>query len=138
MPFQGENPFSLKGDTQQNITKIFVLWRYHHPDEWKLFPHLASFLFFFSPFCFPTLLHSSPHSGFGRIYLLLPAASPSDKLEAVFKAGLRSSSSHSSTACCLPVNSDVNAGSYNFQTCVIPTAVCEAQTCKLSFAVFSP
>lgn len=64
MPLQRVNPFSLKGDTQQNIAKPFVLWPYHHPDEWKWFPHLVSFLFSFSRFCFPALLHSLPHPGF--------------------------------------------------------------------------
>lgn len=122
MPLQRGNPFSLQGDTQQNIVKMFVLWLYLHPDEWKWFPHLLSFLFSFSGCCFPTLLHSLPLPGFARIYLLLPAASPSipgDKLGADCRAGLGSSTA-------TPASPAVDAGSDNSR-CVSWPQLCGHQ-----------
>lgn len=118
VPLQRGNPFSLQGETHQNIVKMFVLWLYLLPDERKWFPHLLSFLFSFSRCCFPTLLLSLPHPGFGRIYLLLPAASPSvpgDKLEADCRAGLRSSTATAASPA-------VDAGADNCR-CVMATAV---------------
>lgn len=129
MPFRGEIHSLSKETHSRTFAKSFGPWPYHHLDEWKWFPHLVSFLFSFSWFCFPTLLHSVPHSVFRRIYLLLPATSPSipgDRRGANFKTGVGSSNSHISTACCLPVSPDVDAGSYNYQMRDMPTAMCEA------------
>lgn len=117
MPLQRVNPFSLKGDTQQNIAKPFVLWPYHHPDEWKWFPHLVSFLFSFSRFCFPALLHSLPHPGFriNKKDLFIASCNLTQRswqqTQDYFQGRSEEFKQLHCIACCLPASSDIDAGS---------------------------
>lgn len=74
--------------------------------------------------------------GFIYCFLQPHPAFLATNLRLIFKAGVGSSNSHTSTACYLPASSDIDAGSCNFM-CVMPIASSSNNLQALLCSIFS-
>lgn len=93
----------------------------------------------FHSFAFPhrsILCLTQDSEGFIYCFLQPHPVFLATNLRLIFKAGVGSSNSPTSTACYLPASSDVDAGSYNFM-CVMPTANSPNNLQALLCSIFS-